>query len=84
MPPPLIAKQTYINNEGDESSLESDENSVPNSRGYYDSKDEDDNDNGPPPLIPRLAANYDSEDDEQRTCSTRSCEPTNGSYSELI
>ncbi len=28
MPPPLMAKQTYINDEGDESSLESDENSV--------------------------------------------------------
>jgi hypothetical protein len=64
MSPPLIAQRTYINNGGDESSLESDENSVPDSRGYYDSEDEDEDDNGPPPLIPRFAADYDSKDDE--------------------
>jgi hypothetical protein len=69
MPPPLMAKQTYINNEGDKSSLESDEKSVPDSRGYnnepdFDSENEYNDDNGPPPLIPRFATDYDSKDDE--------------------
>jgi hypothetical protein len=36
MPPPLITKQTYINDGGHESSLKSDENSVPDSRGLND------------------------------------------------
>jgi hypothetical protein len=59
MPPPLMAKRTYINDEGEESSLESDENSVLNSRGYdnepnFDNEDEDNDDNGRAPLIPRF------------------------------
>ena len=70
-----MAKQTYINDEGDKSSLESDKKSVPDSRGYnnepdFDSENEDNDDNGPPPLIPRFATDYDSEDDEDIHCQT--------------
>jgi hypothetical protein len=32
MPPPMMAKRTYINDGGEESSLKSDEKSVPDSR----------------------------------------------------
>jgi hypothetical protein len=71
--PPLMAKRTYINDEGDESSLESDENSVPDSRGYKNEPDEwqlEEND-GPPPLIQRY------EGDESSIESNESSVPDN-------
>jgi hypothetical protein len=71
--PPLMAKWTYINNEGDEASLKSDKNSVLNSRGYKNEPDKwqlEEND-GPTPLIQRY------EGDESSIESDESSVPNN-------